>query len=121
MDYAKVWKGMGLVLGMMGSLASNLMKELRVPLAIPAPAEWAPAQIPELTGWKRGTVLFFNLTTRSGRIKGEDGIEYYVGYRQVVDVEEPLGILEPMAGVYFRPGVQEGGQAFTPVRSCKPA
>jgi len=120
MDYKNVWADMGQVLGTMGSYASALMEQLKVPLTTPVPAEWKPAQIPEHAGWKRGTVLFFNLITKSGRIMGEDGIEYYVGYQQLVDVKGPLGILAPMTGVYFRPGEKNPDHQYPSVKSCKP-
>ncbi|MDO8577268.1 MAG: hypothetical protein Q7R55_00110 [Candidatus Wildermuthbacteria bacterium] len=120
-DYLATWKGMGSVLATMTRVIHGILDTMGTSLEDPTPATWEPQEVAARNGWSKGHVLFFNPITNTGRLLGEDGFIYHVYGNDLVDVEGPIHMLEPMTPVYFRPGVQQEGQAFTPVRSCRPA
>lgn len=121
MDYAQVWKGMGEVLTVMGRIVNEVVQALGAALDIPKSTQWNPPQIPETNGWQRGIVEFFNPITNTGRLLGEDGIEYHIGFNTLNEVKGPVKLLAPMSGIYFRPGHQLEGQRYPPVQSIKVA
>lgn len=121
MDYAATWQGMGEVLSVMGRIVDETTKALGVTLDTPEPAKWDPKEIPELNGWKRGTVEFFNPITNTGRLIDGNGIEYHIGSNSLAEVKGPVKLLPPMKGVYFRPGEPQEGQRYVSVKAIKTA
>lgn len=119
MDYAQTWKGMGEVLASVGRIVDETVKALGAALDIPIPAQWKPSVLPNLNTWERGTVLFFNPITNSGRLLGGDGIEYHVGPNALNGVPGPMKLLAPMSGVYFRLGQPQQGQRYVSVKAIK--
>lgn len=119
-NYSDIWKGRGGILATIARVVHDVLDTVGFGLDEVTAAKWEPREVVALDGWKLGHVLFFCPITNTGRILGEDGVLYHVWGNNLVNVEGPVHMLEPMAPVYFRPGVQKKGQAFTPVRSCKP-
>ncbi|MEK7510365.1 MAG: hypothetical protein AAB567_02280 [Patescibacteria group bacterium] len=120
MDYAATWKGMGEFLAVMGRIVEQTVSALGVTLETPKPAQWSPPEIPELNGWQRGVVEFFNPITNTGRLISEDGAEYHIGSNALSEVQGPVKLLAPMKGVYFRPGQPpQENQRYVSVKAIK--
>ena len=118
MDYRQTWTNMGEILGIMGSLVSDLG---RTSLDIPEPAAWKPFSGPAPTNWQVGTVLYFNAISGTGMILDEDQTRYFVHHSKIIlNGDPPVKMLKPMTGVYFRPAKEENTRGPS-VRSCKPA
>jgi hypothetical protein len=86
--------------------------------------QWDPPEVPELSGWRRGVVLYYNLITRTGRIKDVDTDEvFYVYWRQILTEDtSALPVLHPMMGVHYRPNDQPTREGqLRSVKSIKPA
>ena len=117
-NYKGTWQEMGEVLSAIVRITSDVIKVLGAPpLLAPEPAKWIPAQMPEEQRWQRGTVLFFNAITGTGMILGEDEKLHFVHFSKIIEEREnPVKMLTPMGGVYFRELAN-----LSMVRSCKPA
>ncbi len=121
-NYQAIYRGRSGILATMTRIVDEVLQKMGAgDLDEVTASTWKPQEVPELKGWQTGHTLFFCPITNTGRILGADGVFYHIWGNNLVDVKGPVHMLDPMAPVYFRPGIQNQGQTFMPVRSCKPA
>ena len=133
-SYEAIWGPMAEELGRVAKEEEASKQKSRV-----RSAEWITPAVPSLEGWSRAEVLYWNLITRTCRIRDLDsGQIYFVHWSKVLmndigislvsnllrskmlgNVANPLPYLVPMRGVYYRPDTRPSVGAFPNVKSVK--